>query len=300
MVGQECLLVKTASEIALKSNYVRKFFTKKLVQSIKFGLKRNKIGLKSVARAGGRLYLFPQKPKRAQKILSTISGIHAIALAQCFQGADYKEIEKQLLSFAKEFLKKGNSFALSVNTSNNSGFSRKDLENRLGAAVMEEIPNLKVNLSKPEKKVFLEVRKKDFFIYTEQQKGLGGLPLGVEGSVAFLFKGKKDELVAAFLLMHRGCNIFPVVKKKSPKLKKFLEKLIPFNDYRKFVLTEEKDLPVLLEGRKIKAIGTADSKLDEKSLAEYKKFNKGQKLVVLRPLLLLPEKKKKELVKKFK
>ncbi len=300
MAGQECLLVKTASEISLKSNYVRRFFTKKLVQSIKFALKRNKIALKSVARAGGRLYLFPEKPKKAQKLLSTISGIHAIALAQHFKKADYAEIEAQLLSFAKKFLKKGNSFALAVNTSNNPGFSRKDLENRLGQAVMDSIPGLKVNLSKPEKKIFLEIRKKDFFIYTEQQKGLGGLPLGVEGSVAMRFSGKKDELVAAFLLMHRGCNVFPVVKKKTPALKKFLEKLAPFNDYRKFAPTEEKDLPSLFEERKIQAIGTADTRLDEKSLAEYKKANSKQALLILRPLLLLPEEKKKELEKLFK
>ena len=34
MAGEGCLLVKTASEIALKSSYVRRFFTKKLVESM--------------------------------------------------------------------------------------------------------------------------------------------------------------------------------------------------------------------------------------------------------------------------
>ena len=53
MPEQKCLLVKTASEISLKSPFVRRFFTKKLDQSIKFALKRNGIALDKIARGGG-------------------------------------------------------------------------------------------------------------------------------------------------------------------------------------------------------------------------------------------------------
>lgn len=299
MKGRECLLVKTAPEISLKSSYVRRFFTKKLVQSIKFCLKSSKIAVHSVERAGGRLYMHTEKPKRAQALLSRLPGIHAVAQALRFSGTEYEEIEARVLSLAKESLKKNDSFAFSVNASNSPAFSRKDLENRLGAAVMKEIAGLTVDLSKPKKKIFLEVRKNDFFIYTGQVKGIGGLPLGVEGSLAFLFSGKKQEALAAFLLMHRGCNIFPVAKKKTAAVKKLLEKLVPFNACREFSLTEEKELPSLVEERKIRAIGTADSELDKKSLAQYAKFDSAQSLVVLRPLLLLPEEKKRALQKMF-
>ena len=299
MIEQECLLIKTASEIALKSNFVRRFFTKKLVQSIKFALKRNNIPFTAITRGGGRLYVFCSNCKKAQKVLSTVSGIHATAIAKHFRPAEYGEIEEQTVAFAKKFLKKGSEFALDARSAGNN-LSASDLEQKVGAAVMEAIPNLKVRLKNPEKEIFIEVSKKDFFIYTEQAKGLGGLPLGVEGAVAMLFEGKKDELTAAFLLMHRGCNIFPVVKKQSAKLESHIAKLVPFNDYRQFALTGEKDLPTLLEERKIKAIATADSKTDAKSLAGYKKFNKSQNLVVLRPLLLFPSEKRKELEKLFK
>ena len=298
MLEQECLLVKTASEIALKSPFVRRFFTKKLEQSIKFALKRHNIALNKIARGGGRLYLFCSDCKKAQKVLSTISGIHAIAIAQHFKPAEFEEIEKQVVSFAKRFLKKGNEFALDARAVGNN-LSARDLERRIGAAVMEAIPGLKVRLKNPEKEIFIEVSKTDFFIYTEQAKGLGGLPSGVEGAIAMLFSGEEDELAAAFLLMHRGCNIFPIVKKNSKKLESHVAKLVPFNDYRQFALTLEKDLPALIEERRLKAIATVDSKLDEKSLAEYEKFNKSQNLVVLRPLLLYPLEKKKRLENMF-
>ncbi|MFA4855910.1 MAG: THUMP domain-containing protein [archaeon] len=289
MPGLDCLLVKTASEIYLKSDFVRRFFTKKLVESMKFALKRNGVAFSAIERGGGRLYVFCENPKKAQDVLSTISGIHATAIARRFRPAEYALLEKQIVSFAKGLLKKGDSFALDARVANNKAFSAKELENRLGAAVMKAIPGLKVNLSNPEKEIFIEVGPKSFFVFSSEPRGLGGLPLGVEGSVAMFFSGKKEELAAAFLLMHRGCSIFPVVKKKSGALEMHLQWLVPFNGYREFVFTEKNYLPALVEGRNIKAIATADSKLDEKSLASYKKFDALQSLVVLRPLLLYPK-----------
>ncbi len=288
MIGQECLLVKTASEIALKSVFVRRFFTKKLVQSIRFALKRNKIACKEIIRGGGRLFVFCPDCKKAQRVLSTVSGIHATALAMYFQGADYSEIEQQTISFAEKLLKKGDTFALDVNVANNRAFSGRDLERQLGAGVQQKIKGLKVKLENPEKEISIEIRKKDFFIYREQALGLGGLPLGAEGNVALFFSGKKEDLLAGFLMLRRGCNVFPVVKKANAKMQKAIEKLIPLNGYRKFILTEEKNLQQLIVERRIQAIITADSKTDSNALSAFKRFDARQQLVVLRPLLLYP------------
>jgi len=288
MEGRECLLVKTASEISLKTSFVRRFFTKKLLDSIKQAFKKNCIALESIAKSGGRLYIFCGQPKKAQKVLSTITGIHATAPAFYCELASLENLEKKVLEFAKGYLRKGDSFALDVNAKNSEGLKSKDVEEKVGARIMAEIPGLVVKLKEPGKKVFVEVGKKGFFIYTKQEPGLGGLPLGAEGSIAFLFEGKKDELLAAFLLMRRGCNIFPVVKKATPSLKKHLEKLVPFNAYRLFELTEEKDFAKLVREKNLKAVGTADSGFDVRSLERYAEFNKSQRLVVLRPLLLYP------------
>ncbi len=299
MPKKECVLVKTASEISLKSNFVRRFFTKKLSESIKFALKKNKMEFKAIAKGGGRLYLFCSSPKKAQSTLSKLPGIHSIALARHFKPADYNQLKDSVLKHAKAFLKKGDSFALDVNASQNKSFSSHGLEHRLGAEVQKEIPGLRVQLKGPEKEIFIEIRKKDFFIYSSEEKGLGGLPLGVEGSIAFFFKGQKDELLAALLLMKRGCNLFPVVKKKSKDMERHLEKLVPFNAFREFALTEEKGLSDLVKERNLKALATSDSKTDGRSLASYKAFDSKHGLVVLRPLLLFPEENKKRLERLF-
>ena len=294
---ETCLLVKTASEIALKSDFVRRFFTKKLVRNIRFALKQNKVECGRILHGGGRLYVFCSNQKKALKLLSLVPGIHAVALAEQGQFSDYENIEKTVLEFAKGFMHKGNTFALAVTVSGNKDFSRRDLEVRLGAVIQREIKDLTVNLGNPEKKMFIEVRKKDFFIYTKQSKGIAGLPLGVQGNVALFVTGKKPELLAAFLMMRRGCNVFPIVTKENAKLKKFVERLKPLNSHRKFFLTEQKAFENLVSEREIQAIVTADSKVDAKSLAAYKRFDSKQSLAVLRPLPLYPKKHLKELEK---
>ena len=290
----QCLLVKAAGEIALKSPPVRCFFTKKLVRNIRFALKRNSINCGKIIKGGGRLYLFPSNLKKAQRVLLLAPGVHAVAVADYCGSADFASLEMETLKFSHGYLRKGDSFALDVSVANNRNFSSKDLEIRLGAAVQREIPGLKVKLKAPEKEINIEVCKDSFFIYSGQLLGLGGLPIGVEGNVALLFAGKKQDLLAAFLMMRRGCNVFPVAKKPGKKLENSLKKLVPLNSFRKFVLAPEKELPSLVKVRNIKAIVTGESKADSKSLKEYAEFDAGQQLVVLRPLLLYPPELRKK------
>ncbi|MAG22221.1 MAG: hypothetical protein CL943_02870 [Candidatus Diapherotrites archaeon] len=284
-----CLLVKTSSEIALKSNQVRQYFTKKLVANIKLSLKKNNIPLEKITKGGGRLYIFSPDLQAVAKIMQTLVGVHAIALAVSTKFKEHEEIEKLVVEEAKQYLKKGDSFALRAKKSVEGPPSSKHYENTLGQAVMDSIQGLIVNLSKPEKQIFIEVRKRDFFVYFSNIPCLRGLPLGVEGNASFFFEGKKEELPAAYLLLYRGCNIFPVVEKKRAKLEAHINKLVPYNSYRGFVITEQKDSQKLVEERKIQAIGTADSGTTEKDFTEYKKFDSNHPEVVLRPLLLYPK-----------
>ena len=290
----KCLLVKAAGEIALKSPPVRRFFTKKLVRNIRFALKRNRIKCGKIIKGGGRLYLFPSNLKKAQRVLLLAPGVHAVAVADYCGTADFASLEKETLKFSASFLRKGDSFALDVSVVNNGHFSSKDLEIRLGAAVQREIPGLKVKLKDPQKEVCIEVCKSAFFIYSGQTPGIGGLPIGVEGNAALLFTGKKRDLLAAFLMMRRGCNVFPVAKKPGRKQETLLKKLVPLNGFRKFVIAPEKELRLLVKERNIKALVTGESKIDSKSLKEYAEFDAGQQLVVLRPLLLYPPELRRE------
>ena len=99
--------------------------------------------------------------------------------------------------------------------------------------------------------------------------------------------------------MSRGCNIFPIVKKKSAAIERHANRLHKFNSYRQLVFTEERKLNELAAEREIQAMGTADSGTAKKDLLAYKKFDARHGIAVLRPLLLYPKELIKEKEKLF-
>ena len=48
------------------------------------------------------------------------------------------------------------------------------------------------------------------YLYDTVIKGVGGLPLGVEGTLVALVSGGIDSPVAAWMMMKRGCRIVPI------------------------------------------------------------------------------------------
>ncbi|MFH1255756.1 MAG: THUMP domain-containing protein [Candidatus Diapherotrites archaeon] len=285
MLVPDCILVKTASEISLKSTQVRRFFVKKLVQNIRLALKKNGIAVRKIERKGGRLYLFADDLEKAFSLLRFTFGVHAIALAEEHKKASLESIAEKALAAAKGFLREGDSFAVRASRNGEHDFSSKDIEIFLGRELMNHFPKLKVNLSTPAKEVFVEVQQDSFYIFFSELRCSGGLPLGVEGSVAVLFEGKEEDLLAAWLLMKRGCNVFPIAKKRSKKILAQLRQLEPWNSFREFSLTEEKHSKKLFSEKKIKALVKADRELK----SDFKKSDEKQALPVLRPLVFYPE-----------
>ena len=71
-----------------------------------------------------------------------------------------------------------------------------------------------VDLNKPDVELFIEIREKNSFLFTEKIKGVGGLPLGTQGKILALVKNP-SSLLAAWYLMRRGCNIVIVTGDQS-------------------------------------------------------------------------------------
>ncbi|MFH1587516.1 MAG: THUMP domain-containing protein [Candidatus Diapherotrites archaeon] len=288
MLSPNCLLIKTSSEISLKSHFVRKYFMDKLVSNMKSVFRANKLAGSRIVKKGGRLYLYPEKMKNLDEIhalLPLVFGIHSFAKAESVHGVNLKKILEKGTEVCKGFLKEGDSFAVRPRVVDNKELTNQELGEKLGSEIMGEFPGLKVNLSNPDKEVNVEIRGKDMFIYLEEIPGPKGLPLGVEGNVAMLFTGKKDDLVAAFLMMRRGCNIFPVVEKESKEIEKEVEKLVRWNSFRSFLFTPLQKLRQLVEKPDInvQALVSGETKLRK----ELKRI--GAELPVFRPLIFYPK-----------
>ena len=71
-----------------------------------------------------------------------------------------------------------------------------------------------VDLTKPDFKLFIEIRDERAFIFTEKIRGTGGLPLSTQGKLLALID-YSDSILAAWYLMRRGCAIIFVNINKS-------------------------------------------------------------------------------------
>jgi thiamine biosynthesis protein ThiI len=81
----------------------------------------------------------------------------------------------------------------------------RGLATAVGRAVQDAL-GLAVDLTRPDLEVFVEVDKREIFVFTEKIPGRGGLPVGVSGRALVLLSGGIDSPVAAYRAMKRGLH----------------------------------------------------------------------------------------------
>jgi len=97
------------------------------------------------------------------------------------------------------------SFAIRARRSGTHPYTSQDLGREAGSAVWTAVPGLRVDLTNPEREIFIEVRENKAYIFHETLSGPGGLPLGTQGRAVGLVESELD-LVSAWLLMRRGAR----------------------------------------------------------------------------------------------
>lgn len=121
------------------------------------------------------------------------------------------ELPVELLSFAKEHgIHDAVSFALRIKRVGKHTFSSQEKACELGSLIKNRYPDLSVDLCSPEKEIFVQIRDQTCYLYDTVEKGPGGIPLGVEGTLVALVSGGIDSPIAAYLMMKRGCRILPI------------------------------------------------------------------------------------------
>ncbi len=85
--------------------------------------------------------------------------------------------------------------------------SSPELSGEVGAAILETIPDITVNLQNPDIIVKIEVRETNAYIHAGQDRGAGGMPLGSAGRGMLLLSGGIDSPVAGYMMMKRGMTV---------------------------------------------------------------------------------------------
>lgn len=85
--------------------------------------------------------------------------------------------------------------------------SSPELSGEVGGAILDVMPELKVNLYEPDVVVKIEVREDHAYIHAGQDRGAGGMPLGSAGRGLLLLSGGIDSPVAGYMMLKRGMTV---------------------------------------------------------------------------------------------
>lgn len=190
----DCVVVHYG-EIGTKGKN-RGFFERKLVDNI-----RRATGAR-IEREFGRIVML-ENPEDLSA-LRDITGISSFSPA-LRSSLDMKSIKEKALLMARE--RSADTFGVSARRSNKDfEYTSKQINEAVGKHIQENT-GMAVNLANPDAKIFIEIGGKSAYIYTEKIPGLGGLPVGVSGTIVSLLSGGIDSPVASYMMMKRGCNV---------------------------------------------------------------------------------------------
>lgn len=228
-------------ELALKSEPVRRRFEWCLVSAIKLALDDLTYSLR---RERGRIFIDTKSPKRTAERLSMIPGVVSVSVATRVP-ADMSKIRTSALRIAKNVLAPGMSFAVRTSRVGKHKFTSKDVNGRVGSDVLSNVKGVHVDLSSPDREIFIELREHDAYLFTEAVQGVGGLPLGTQGKVVALFSGNRNDVAAAYLMMKRGSTVFLVFPNPHTHATDKLPKILITSARRLAALNPKLELRVL-------------------------------------------------------
>ena len=299
-------------ELFLKSERVRKIFQRRLVQSLFSLLKKKNFDFKIHS---FRERIFVETKNNPSEIIRNLPGIVWFSEALFFEKLDLKGFSDFLAKNYQKWIKKGKTFALRLK-------KEKEIKKSSEEIIKETARRIerKVNLSKPQREIFIEARRFGWFLYFKKRRGIGGLPLGTGGKVLSLISGGIDSPVAVFLMAKRGAeNIwlhfhsFPLVSRTSIEKVKELARIflnytphlkiyfLPFSKiqmeiksitfpkyrvllYRRLML---KIAEKIAQKENCQALVTGESlgQVSSQTLPNIKIIESGIKIPILRPLI---------------
>ena len=85
-----------------------------------------------------------------------------------------------------------------------------------GGFILENRPDMKVDVIDPERTVTIEIRDRAAFIHGNGEKGAGGVPVGCSGSAMLMLSGGIDSPVAGHMIARRGAAMDAVYFETPP------------------------------------------------------------------------------------
>ena len=202
----EVVLVKEG-EIFLRGLNKRNF-ENDLIKNIKRNLKP--LGIFEYIKAQSTITVIPKTYFDMDVICNKISKIFGIAsfCRAAMAEKNFEDIKNITKQYFKDRLKHCKTFKVFAKRSDkNFSFSSPEICCKLGEFVLNEFPNLKVNLTNPDISINIEIRDYFCYIYSNKIEGAKGIPIGSTGTGMLLLSGGIDSPVAAFMMAKRGMKL---------------------------------------------------------------------------------------------
>jgi thiamine biosynthesis protein ThiI len=196
-------------EIGIKGKN-RRLFEDALIRNIKTALSRVE-GEFEILREQGRVYVEAKSDfdyDSTVEALRKVFGIVEICPACLTQERDFDKLSKEIIEFIdRTYETKDFSFKVFAKRADKKyPMNSMEINMELGGRILDAFPTLSVDVHKPDVELYVEIREVVSY-YSESIKGLGGMPVGTNGSAMLLLSGGIDSPVAGYMVAKRGVKI---------------------------------------------------------------------------------------------
>jgi tRNA uracil 4-sulfurtransferase len=306
------------AEIGLKGRN-RAQFERRLRDNLEAALVALPVGRieRIVSRVGVRVH----EPERLEEVATRIASVPGVAyVSLAFRTARVQEEIDEAALLAIREVGAFATYAVESHRSNTDYPVKSNETNILVGAFLGKATGAKVNLSKPDVKVRVDVVQGDVYVSSRRVEGIGGLPVGMSGILVSLLSAGIDSPVATWRMMRRGATVAAVHFSGRPQTDDRSERyvaeigetlaltgglgriyMVPFGDLQKeIMLSCPPDLRILLYRRlmirvaeriarseRAKALVTGESlgQVASQTLDNIRVIDEAATLPVLRPLI---------------
>lgn len=279
------LLVIRYGELALKARYTRRRFEGILKKNISLALDIEGIP-HNINSEWGRIYVETDYIENSIPVLRKIFGITSFSPA-IRTISTMEDISNLAVKLSEKLLDRGKKFALRVTRTGKHTFSSKDIAVYVGEEIRKNT-QASVDLTNPDIELFIEIRNKYTYIFTDRIPGPGGLPLGTQGTV-LAYIDKPIALLAAWYILKRGCKTIFYNTYSRNLLEKFVEKwYIPHPEIIDGEYSIDRLKKIMME-KNCLAIITAHTLSNDpiKTIKDLENWRRDINLPILSPLLVL-------------
>ena len=195
---QELIMIKYGELTTKKAN--RKIFINILTQNVEKILKNEDV---EITKDSVRMFIRCNDAHKIASILQKVFGIHGIVIAYKVNNNIEDVLNKSLEIMDKN---KHTFKVITKRADKDYPIHSMDYSRKLGGLILKN-SNFKVDVHNPDITLTVEIRTEGTFVYTDEIKGAGGYPVGVQGKGLLMLSGGIDSPVAGYLTLKRGVNV---------------------------------------------------------------------------------------------